>query len=124
MSDGPFETDWAADVVHHKMAAIDPESVDGLSGPSGQAAPRVVEIAGPLGQSETGEVEGNAAQPPGGQLCEHLAVEERTGRHAVQTHHRCAVASLDNEAANPARFERHPGQPMTRDHIGNIATTG
>jgi hypothetical protein len=33
-------------------------------------------------------------------------------------------ASLDNEAANPARFERHPGQPMTRDHVGNIATIG
>src|ERR1700682_3465491 len=73
MRDGPFETDWAADVVHHKMAAIDPECVDRLAGPSGQAAPRVVEIAGPLGQSETGEVEGNAAQPPGGQLREHLA---------------------------------------------------
>src|SRR5258708_38394991 len=124
MSDGPFETDWAADVVYHKMAAIDPECVDRLAGPSGQAAPGVVEIAGPLGQSETGEVEGNAAQPPGGQLCEHLAVEERTGRHPMQTYHRCAVASLDNEAANPAGFECHPGQPMTRDHVGNIAIIG
>src|SRR5258707_8351671 len=124
MSDGPFETDWAADVVYHKMAAIDPECVDRLAGPSGQAAPGVVEIAGPPGQSETGEVEGNAAQPPGGQLCEHLSVEERTGRHAVQTYHRCAVASLEDEAANPGCFERLPGQPMTRDHVGNIATIG
>ena len=74
MSDGPFETDWAADVVHHKMAAIDPECVDRLAGPAGQATPRVVEIAGPLGQSETGEVEGNAAQPPAGQLRQDLAM--------------------------------------------------
>src|SRR5258708_10226343 len=124
MSDGPFETDWAADVVYHKMAAIDPECVDRLAGPSGQAAPGVVEIAGPLGQSETGEVEGNAAQPPGGQLGEHLAVEERTGRHAVQTHHRCAVAALEHEAANPARYQPHPRQPMTGHHAATIATIG
>src|SRR5258708_9446778 len=124
MSDGPFETDWAADVVYHKMAAIDPECVDRLAGPSGQAAPGVVEIAGPLGQSETGEVEGNAAQPPGGQLGEHLAVEERTGSHARQTYHPCPVPPLEYQPANPARLERHPGQPMTRDHVGNIATVG
>jgi hypothetical protein len=116
--------DWAADVVHHKMAAIDPERVDRLSGPSGQAAPRVVEICGALGQSQTGEVEGNAAQPPAGQLRQDLSVEERTGGHAVQTHHRCAVTSLEHEAANAARFERHPGQPMTLHHVGNIATIG
>src|ERR1700694_4300515 len=124
MSDGPFETDRAADVVHHKMAAIDPECVDRVGLPFGQAAPRVVEIGGALGQSQTGEVEGNAAQPPAGQLRQDLAVEERTGGHAVQTHYRCAVAPLEHEAANAARFERHPGQPMTLHHVGNIATHG
>jgi hypothetical protein len=37
---------------------------------------------------------------------------------------RCAVAPLEHEAASAARFERHPGQPMTLHHVGNSPTIG
>ena len=73
MRDGPFETDWAADVVHHKMAAIDPECVDRVAGPSGAHTALPVRVrssrqlmaapAGWAGRTESNAVVSASATP-------------------------------------------------------------
>src|SRR5919109_487163 len=68
----PLEPDRAADVMDDEVTAVDPQGVDRLPGPAGEAGPRVVEVHGAVCQAEAGEIEGDRAQPLLGEGRDHL----------------------------------------------------
>ena len=58
-----------------------------------------------VGQAQAGQVEGDPAQPSGGQLAQHLAVEEGGRRHTVDADDGLAGSLLAHEAADAGRAE-------------------
>jgi len=115
---GQLEADRAADVVHDEVKAIEVERVDRGAGPAAVARPGVVEVVGPRRQAEARQVEGHAAQPPRGQLVEHLAVEERRGGHAVDAHHGVSVARLPHERRHAGGLEPAARRAVAFDDFG------
>jgi hypothetical protein len=65
-------------------------------------------------------VECDAAQPPGGELVDDLAVEEAGGRDAVQAHDGLATSRLPDEALDPSGGEVPAGFLALADDGGGV----
>jgi hypothetical protein len=110
--------------MDHEMAALDPESVDSSSHPTGEPAPGVVEDLGALGEAEAWQVEGDGAKPSGRQLWHDPAVDEARDRHAVHQDDGIAVALLAQETLDAVGFEPASGRLVSGDRLRNVRLHG
>jgi hypothetical protein len=136
-----LEADGASRVVEDEVVPVDAQRVEGARRPPAQTADPVVEAVGPFGETESGEVEGHAAQATGGQLGQDPPVQERRRREPVHADDGLPVALGAHEAAHPAGREpgagiavgfdgvvgAHPGEhgrvPVVRNHPIGVTPT-
>jgi len=102
------------------VKALEPERVDRLAAETAEPRPRVVEVGWTVGEAEPGQVERDSAQAAGGELVEHLAVQEARRGDAVEAHDRLAGAGLAHEAVDPARGEAPARRSVGSDHGAGV----
>jgi hypothetical protein len=104
--------------VDNEVAALDLKRVERVAHPASEPAPRVVELLGPLGETESREVERHGAESVGSERRDDLAVEVGAGRNAVDEDDRGPGALIEGEALDAGGLELSPCGAMGRDQLG------